>query len=139
MAAQDPERSISAMAGSATHSSAARLRLNLLKVMLGLLAFLIYRLPLGRACRRIPFGIARLFLVLRSDHKGLAQIGWVGGDDGDHNQRIAVGLFDHVEVFRERGFVAIRNTVLAQETGPEVGCGDFERSIRSPAPAAYPL
>src|SRR5579871_1815742 len=124
------------MAGTQAHSSAARPAVTLLKVIYRTPSLPLHALPLHRARRRIPSGVAGLLLELRTDHERLAQIHRIRGGDGDHHQGISVGFLDQIEILRHRCVVAVRHAVLAEETGLYMVGLDLERAVRCSSPRA---
>src|SRR5579872_5765612 len=92
----EPERSTCASAGRPAQRNNAAVRLSDLRVILDS-PFL----PFRGARRGIPPGIVGLFLEVRRDDEGFAEILRIGRYDGDHQHQVAVMLLDHVVVFGE--------------------------------------
>src|SRR5579883_2352230 len=120
---QEPDKSISASAGSATQINATPRR-NALRVIFDSLS-----LPPRRTRGRFPAIVARLLLEMRGDDERLAQILGVGSDDRDHQHQIAIGLAEFVIIFGELRFVAVGNAILAKIAGLQVRGDHFERAF----------
>src|SRR4029079_14317799 len=79
------------------------------------------------ASRRIPFRTVSLLLKLRTNDKRLREILRIIDDRGDQQHVAAARERCDIEVFRSDSILAIRNAILAQISGAQVGSGYLER------------
>src|SRR5579864_7723305 len=81
-----------------------------------------------RASRGAPLRSIRFFLEMGAGEELLRQILRIVYDRADDQQDLAVRLRDFVEILREYGIGAVRNSVLAQISGLHMGCHHMQRA-----------